>query len=375
MKKLSLISISLALLTITFFACSKSTDKPEDNNVNGFDKTAMLTNYADNLIVPAYAAMQDKINALQTASDVFLAAPSAATQESLKTAYTEAYLQYQRIAAFQFGPAESSLLDVFANFSGGLDYSFTTDGELTGFSVDSVSIENNISNGTYNFETLQRNNFYAQGFPALGYLYFGKDAIAKYAVNTAKRVKYTQDVAARLKTLVDKVAGDWTAYRTQFIGNTKTNVGSPIGNMVNQLAYQLDMLKGPRIGWPFGKQSGGKIFATKVEAYYAGISMQLAVENLTSLKKLYTGNASGKGISDYLVALNKATLNTDVLTQFDLALAKLKAIPDPLSSSLISNTSDVDAAYKEVQKLLTLLKTDVASATAVQITFMDNDGD
>ena len=46
-----------------------------------------------------------------------------------------------------------------------------------------------------------------------------------------------------------------------------------------------------------------------------------------------------------------------------------------MSASLISQPAAADAAYKEIQKLLTLLKTDVASATAVQITFTDNDGD
>jgi predicted lipoprotein len=35
----------------------------------------------------------------------------------------------------------------------------------------------------------------------------------------------------------------------------------------------------------------------------------------------------------------------------------------------------VEDAYKEIQKLLTLLKTDVSSALGVQISFMDNDGD
>jgi len=164
------------------------------------------------------------------------------------------------------------------------------------------------------------------------------------------------------------------AYIT-LVANTKTNVGSPIGNIVNQLAFQMDVLKGPRIGWPLGKQSNGIVFATKVEAYYAGISAALAKESLAALKKMYTANGSGKGISDYLVALNKAALNTEVLAQFDVALAALQLVPDPLSATLISQPTLADNAYKEIQKLLTLLKTDVASATAVQITFMDNDGD
>src|SRR5215217_2674094 len=311
MRKAAFLIASLAVFSISFYACNKedSGSGTDSAIVNGFNKTTMLTNYADNSIIPGYTAMQQKIAALQTASDAFLEAPSTATQAALKMAYTETHLQYERIAAYQFGPAETALLDVFLNFSGGLDYSFTTSGELTGFSVDSATIENNIITGNYNFSAMTRSSFYSKGFPALNYLYFEPDAIAHFRASAANRIKYVNDVLARMKTLVDKVAGDWTAYRAGFIANTKTNVGSPIGNMVNQLAYQMDMMKGPRIGWPFGKQSNGIVFATKCEAYYAGISVTLAVENLSAAKRMYTASGSGKGLSDYLVALNRSQLN------------------------------------------------------------------
>lgn len=366
--------IIFVLAVTVLCACSKSSDKGGETP-DAFDKTAMLTNYADNLIVPGYTALQQKLQVLQTASDAFLAAPAPVTQATLKTAYVDAQLQYERITSFHFGPAENALLDIFANFSGSLDYNFNTSGQLTGFSIDSVSIENSISTGTYNLTTMTRASFYSQGFPALNYLYFGPNAIAKFGTNTAARVKYVKDVVARLKGLVDGIVTSWSTYRAEFITNTKTNVGSPIGNMVNQLAYQMDLLKGPRIGWPFGKQSNGTVFATKVEAYFVGNSVALAVENAKALKKTYNGGGNGKGLSDYLVALNKTTLNNDVLAQFDLVATKLSAIPDPLSTSLTTQAAAVEAAYKEIQKLLTLLKTDVASATAVQITFTDNDGD
>ncbi len=376
MKNIYLYISAFLLIMLSMNACKKNGNTAGDSNVvNGFDKAVMVTNYADNIILPSYNAMQQKVAALQTASDAFLANPATATQATLKAAYMDAYLQYEEIAAFQFGPAETSLLDIYLNYSGGLDYDFTTSGQLTGFSIDTASIENNISSGVYDLTGMSRSNLYSQGFPALDYLFFSPNAIGKYNVNTASRVRYTKDVVGRIKTLVDKVIVDWAAYRAGFITNTKTNVGSPIGNIVNQLAFQLDLLKGPRLGWPFGKQSNGTVFATKCEGYYAGISVTLAVKNLSSLKRFYTAGGTGKGIADYLVALKKADLNNDVLAQFDLAITKLQAIPDPLSSSLTTQPVVVDAAYKEIQKLLTLLKTDVASATAVQITFMDNDGD
>lgn len=375
-KKGLLLIIAIIAISALINACKKpsSNDTTPGGNSN-FDKAAMLIHYADDLIVPGYLAMQQQLELLHDAAEACLAAPNATTQAALNTAYTNAHLQYERIAAFQFGPAETALLDVFFNYAGGLDYTFATAGELTGFSVDTATIENNIASGTYDLTATTRASLYAQGFPALSYLYFAPDAMGKFAVNTAARAAYARAVLSRMQLLIDNVAAGWTSYRTDFSANTTTSSGSPIGNMVNQLAYQLDLMKGPRIGWPLGKQSNGIAFPTKCEGYYPGISAALAVENLVSLKKLYTGNESSKSLSGYLVALNRATLNDEVLAQFDAAIAALKLIPDPLSATLVGQPAIVDAAYKEIQKLLTLMKTDVASATAVQITFTDNDGD
>lgn len=370
MKKILHSLLSMACSAILLYSCTKPDDKPAIQN--GFDKTAMLSSYAKELIKPSYALMLEKINALQSASDAFVANPNASTQNSLKTAYTETHLQYIRIAAFNFGPAESAILDNFLNFSGGLDYNFVTDGELTGFSVDSAAIENNIKNGSYNLTAMTRSSFYAQGFPALNYLYFAPNAIS--AMNSA-RGQYINALLARMKQLVEKVNNDWGAYESSFVGNTQTNSNSPIANIVNQLAYQLDLLKGPRVGWPLGKQSAGKIFATKCEAYYAGISMSLANENINSIKRLYTNNGNGKGISDYLIALKGENLNKDILNQIQVVQSALQSLPDPFSQTLFTQTAQVDNAYKEIQKLVTLVKTDLASATAVQISYSDNDGD
>ena len=374
MKKTGVLIIACIVATsAAFWGCRKPTTNIQPASSNGFDKSAMLKSYADNVIIPAYKTMLDKLMALKSATDAFSSSPSAPTQSAALAAYKDAYLQYQRIAPYQFGPAETALLDVYLNYSGGLDYSFTTAGELTGFSVDTATIESNIASGSYNLATMSRSTLYAQGFGAIGYLCFSPGATSKMSSNTA-RGKYRSDLVKRMSDLVGSVSSNWVDYYNTFIENTQTNVGSPIGNIVNQLAYQLDMTKGPRIGWPFGKQSNGTVFATKCEGYYAGISKELAVESLTSLKNSYSGG-SGSGIDDYLISLKKESLNTDVLAQFDAAIAKVQAIPGTLSAAFTASPAEVDAAYKEIQKLLTLLKTDVASATAVQITFTDNDGD
>lgn len=351
--------VSAALAAVVLYACSKGGDKESGTAGNDAFKSDMLVNYADNLIIPAYTNLQTKLGLLETSVNAFLATPSVSTQTALKNTFTDAYLSFEAVSAAYFGPAAAVLLNNYINT----------------FPTVPAKIEAGIQSGSYNF-TLPVASDSIQGFPALDYLLFAADAVQKFAdAGAANRKKYVQDVMARMRSLTDNTLAQWKgAYHHTFIKSLKTDVGSSIGNLVNQLAYEMDAMKGPRIGWPFGKQSNGTVFADKCEGYYAGITGELAVANLTSLKNYYTGG-SGKGIDDYLILLKKEQLNNDVLAQFEVALTALKAIPAPVSAAFTNHATQVEAAYKEVQKLLTLIKTDVASATAVQITYMDNDGD
>lgn len=346
---------------ITVYACSKSSNGGGDNNNTSTDafKTSMLTNYADNLIIPAYTNFQSKINALETTVNTFLNEPSTTTLNAVKPVFKDAYLAFEGISMPFLGPASSIAANSYINT----------------FPTVPAKIESGIESGVYDF-TVSVVSDSIQGLPALDYLLFSDDAVSKFSeIDATNRKKYVQDVIARIKQLTQTILSQWNGgYRSIFISSLKTDVGSSIGLLINQFALEMDAMKGPRIGWPFGKQSNGIVFADKCEGYYAGFSAALAVENLTRLKNYYTG-AAGNGIDDYLLLLKKDQLNTDVLTQFDVALTALRAIPEPMSDAFTANATLVEEAYKQVQKLLTLIKTDVASATGVQINYMDSDGD
>ncbi|RFZ89968.1 hypothetical protein D0C36_23715 [Mucilaginibacter conchicola] len=353
------LSVILAV-TVAVIACSKSGtelggSKPDES---GFDKTAMLTNYADNLIIPAYTTLQTQVGLLETAVNTFLSTPNTTNQAALKPVFKETWLKYQNVSVDQFGPAETALLSNFLNT----------------FPTDSAVVEGNIGKGTYSLTSNASIN--QQGFPALDYLLFNPHALTDFSANAANRKKYVQDVLAALKTRVGTVLDGWKgSYRATFIGNTKSDSGSPIAFLVNQFAFEMDQLKGPRIGWPYGKQSAGVMYPKNTEGFYSGISIALATENLSALKRMFNGNGSGKGMSDYLVALKQQKLSNDVMSQFDKAINSLKAIPDPYPTAMTNNKTQIDAAYREIQILLTLIKTDVASQTGVRITYQDTDGD
>jgi uncharacterized protein len=359
MKKYKFLIVTL-FAGLFLFACKK--EKGTNNNVstsNDTFKKNMLVNYADTLILPAYAAMQSALTLLEQSADAFIANPTASTQAALKVEFKNAYIAWEGISILYFGPASALQLN----------------SSLNTFPTNTTKIEAGIQSGTYDL-TLSGASDTMQGFPALDYLFFSTDAVQKFNdASATNRKKYVKDVITRMKLLMTNTTTQWNSgYRDNFTTNLQTNVGSSIGSLVNQFAAEMDALKGPRIGWPLGKQSNGIVFADKCEAYYSGITEDLAVANLTNLKKYYTGG-TGNEIDDYLDLLGQQQLNSDVKAQFDIALGALQAIPDPMSAAFSGSTATMETAYREVQKLLTLIKTDVPSATAVQITYMDNDGD
>lgn len=354
--------LAVAVLSVILYACTKSSTDGEDKEPDEAEmfKIAMLTNYADTLIIPAYTDLQEKLTALNVDVNAFLTSPSVGTQNTLKVSFKAAYIGYEKISLVYFGPAGATSLNNNLNI----------------YPASVSRIESGITTGVYNFTTPMVSDS-IQGFPALDYLFFSADAVTKFAdAGASNRKKYVQDIMVRMKSLVDNVVAQWQTYRTGFIANTKLDVGSPIGTIINQMAYEMDQLKGPRIGWPFGKLTLGNIASPQnCEGYYGGFSAALAIANLTSLKNYYTGG-SGRGIDDYLLLLNKSTLNNMVLARFDAALTALQAIPEPMSVSFVnSDKTFIEEAYTKVQLLLTAIKTDVVSNTGVRITYQDSDGD
>ena len=356
-KRFFFIAVCIALV----YSCGKKDDTGGTTTPTGTDdfKKAMLANYADNLIIPGYTDLDAKLVTLEVAVNAFLTAPSTTTLDAVRAPFRTAWLSYENVSVDYFGPAAALLLNNYVNT----------------FPCVPAKIEAGITSGSYNFSQPVASDS-IQGLPTLEYLLFSPNALANYsAPQAAARKKYVQDVMSRMRTLVANTLSQWkTSYRATFVGSLKTDVGSSIGFLINQFAFEMDALKGPRIGWPFGKQSNGIVFADKCEGYYSGFSAALAMANLTSLKNYFSGG-SGDGIADYLVLLKREQLSKDVLAQFDVALTALKAIPDPMAAAFTNNAPLIEEAYRQVQKLLTMIKTDVSSATGVQITYMDNDGD
>lgn len=362
--------ILLSCLGLLLFATACDTN-PNLNNCD-FDESAMLTNYADEIIIPRFGVLKIGVAHVNGAITAFNANPTVGTLNEVRVAFGPAYLAYQRCSSFAFGPA----------LIGGVPFRdrFNT------FPTSTTNIESAISNGSQVSTSVKS----AVGFPAVEYLIFGdgdtdQELVDGFSIapNAEARRTYLQQLGEELLAVATQIETDWNTYRNTFVSNTGTAAGSSISLLINQFNFDFEILKNFKFKIPLGKLNGGIVLPQNVEGLYSGGAAQLALEQAESFRDIFHGTgenqANGSGLYEYLICLDTQyedrPLANVISERFNDIIAAVNAVPDPMAETLVSDKPIVDAAYTEMQMMVPLIKHDMTSALGVQISYQDNDGD
>lgn len=365
--------ILLTALTCYISGCSDETGKEKEVN---FDQQAMLTNIGQQIIFPNYANFRAKTNALQAAVTTFATQPTIESLTTARAAHKEAYLAWQYVTLYEFGPAESLALRNNVNT----------------FPTRHTTIESKIASGDWDLESFTSVD--QKGLPALDYLLFAgadvNETLETYttAEHAGNRMRYLQDVTTDLNQLAEAVYKGWNPQQDNYLGTFSTttgnSAGSPLSLFVNQFNEGYEMIKNKKLGLPLGIRSiQNEPIPGAVEAYYSGISLELMEANLRSVEASFKGEVNGTdgpGLADYLDAIYQAgniqdDLSSDILAQLNKAQQAVGSINNPLSEAVVNDAQTARQAYEELQDLVVLIKTDMPSALGVLISYIDNDGD
>ena len=355
----------------------------EDNGClyEDYDKLSLLTNLADNYIIPSLDAYKSRIITLNIHVDSFIENPNISNLTLLRTNWEEALLNWQDIGFLDFRPSEYILLRKQTNT----------------FPIDTTELNNFITLADWNLE--YASSYDSKGLQALDYLLFkpgytDSELITYFQNNTNAR-NYFKAVAEDLNQNISYVTNQWGTYREDFINdfevtqsNFSTNSqGSSISNIINALClhYEFYIRRG-KVGLPSGVFNGFSQLELPglVECYYSGKSTQNLVRSINSLRKYVTGssyvnNDDGLGLDDYMDFVNAEQstqqLSTVIDNQFLTILDEVNNINGPLSEEIINNKSQITQTYQELQHLVPYIKVDMTSALGVLITYQDNDGD
>ncbi len=332
---------------------------PEDPIGTPFEREDMLRGMAENVIIPAYANFSADLNQLSADFDAF---QTAATQESfdvLSNDFLNVYSSWQACSPIEVGPAADRSLRFLVNT----------------YPLDTNQVNSNLASGWDNLLSAQNSD--AKGLPALDYLLFHSDDFNDF--NQSAKLQYFQDNLTLIIENVEEVNNEWVnGYDQQFAQNSGTDVGSSLGQIVNELNFDFELIKNAKVAIPLGLKTLGVAQPEKVEAVYSDHSKTLILENLSAVKTLFTGGEK-VGVDDYLNNLGakygSENLSDAIIARFESCEAKTNELGPSLKQEIETNPAKVEALHSELQNLVVLFKTDMPSQLGVQITYQDNDGD
>ncbi len=348
-------TFALSIIGLAFIGC-KDKDKKENPE---FDKSPIMTNIADNDIIPNQNELKLRIDALSSAWITFSSDQSSTNFDDVKSKYLLCNEQYQLVKLFDLGPAMTN----------GLTMAFGV------FPTDTAQIELNISSGSYDLSTAD--NVDTQGLDALDYLLFRNNAFAQMQVSANARL-YVNDLINKLKGKISTVVSDWNTYRSEFIAGTSNSQTSPFSYLINSFIKDYEITKSTKLGIPLGKATLNVAKPLDFEAKWSGHSKILLQLSVAASSNLFHGigtGGDGSGFDDYLIAIDRSDLETSIHNQYAYLISEIGTWNDNLSQRLNADRPSLDSYYNYMSALVVNLKTDMPSAFGVVITYQDNDGD
>lgn len=372
MKKLFLFFAFAIVAT----ACSSSDNGSDNSPINGYNRAALLSNWADNIIIPAFENYQSKVNDLQAKANAFNTTPTPDHLTALRASWLEAYKAYQYVSMYYFGKAEAVFLKESANT----------------YPTDVAGINSNITNGGYNLSLYAQ--FSRQGFPGLDYIINGlgdsdAEILTFYTINANanKYKQYLTDVVARLKTNADAIVTDWNGgYRNTYVANSGTTVSSSVNRTTNNFVKNFERdIRTAKLGIPSGQFSNGMTYPDKVEAYYKGdVSKELLIVSVQAAKDFFNGKhfdseTKGEGLKsylDYVNAIRNGSRLSDIINnQFTAIFTTIDALGTNFSDQVNNDNAKMIATYQALQAQTVYTKLDMMQALNITVDYVDGDGD
>ena len=348
---------------------SSSSDNSESQT---FDRKALLTNWANNIIIPLYDNFNTNLNLLSDEVTKFNETPNLDNLKLVREKWLDAYKSWQHVEMFNLGKAEETYFQSKMNV----------------YPSDKERIERNLTNETYNLDNPNNND--AQGFPAIDYMLYGTDEsdekiVDKYLLENKKYNTYLSSLIDKMVSNTSVVVNDWNQNKDTYINSTENTSTSSINKITNDFIYYYEKLfRANKIGIPAGVFSGSKL-PDRVEGYYSKIySKDLALEAMSAIEnffvgKKYNSEEKGESLESYLNFLNSekngTSLSKSITDQFKIAKETIDKLNNDFASQVNEDNNKMLVAYDEIQKGVVFMKTDMLQSLSISVDYVDADGD
>jgi len=385
--KIILVKVVFFLLLVSINSSCKKPENAALTAFNNFNRSGMLTNIGNNIIIPSYTAFTQKADSLYWATERFTANPTAGTLDTLQHQWLQANFAWKSCELFDFGPAYNN------GNNNNIQMSFL---------VNSTFIEETINKTPVPYDSTfipkPNLNLDIRGISALEYLLFdpvngNTTILSNYTANSAassQRLNYLLGLAQDIHTNAHSILTAWAPsggnYIQTFISANGNDQNSSIGFLVNQIVAFADYIKNDKIGDPLGEQNNSltnPACSTCVETFYSNHAFASITTNYQSINNVFfgIGNNGVKGLGfDSLLNVLNSTVGSELLSKavqgkMDTINIEINAFNVPLQQAVTSDASQVTTLFNSSKQLLVLLKIDMVNSLGVILTTTDNDGD
>lgn len=339
---------------------------------DGYDRSTILKNMTENIIIPSYDQFEDDLNKLNTSTNEFILNPNESNLTDLRKEWINTYISFQNIEMFNIGKAEEIYFHKRMNT----------------YPCNTTIINNNIENMMHDFSADNFSNYSSQGLPTLDYLLYGlggdSSSVINYYIDTTgyKHREYLNIIVNEMVNNTNQVIDYWQNNESQFISSSGNTSTSSLNMITNDFIFYYEKgLRANKIGIPAGVYSSN-VLPNNTEAYYkSDISKDLALEALDACKRFFNGESfldgsTGESLNSYLIYLDLGNgLNNDILLSFENSRDKLNGLDNNFKDQINSNNIKMLECFDALQAGVVLLKTDMLSNLNINVDYVDADGD
>jgi predicted lipoprotein len=354
--------LAACLLVLGAGACGGDDGGSSSSPSNG--SGAALRALADDVIVPGYADLADRLDALAAAVDELCGAPGDAALESARAAWREAAVAWPATRAGGVGPAMERRL------MGAIGYPArpgTVSGLLEG-------------DGPLDPDALASEGSAARGLPTLELLLFdaGSAALAAPDPAGARRCEYAGSAATLAASAAREVLDDWTG---GYVDSLASGGQDSVAALVNEVAHTMQEVD----------DQGLRVLANAetVDDLPSAMREGPAAHDLAELRAMHAGVAavvlggsgsdsgSDSGPGGLLAVVEDR--DPDVAGRLRSAVTEstdaFAGLPASTAEGITAQAAALAAAGDAAARVKVVVGTEVASVLGVTIGFSDADGD
>ncbi len=367
-----MVGVATAILATCILAgCRKnSSEDPAPGDPTSFDRSTLLTDITNNVVLPGYEGLNNSVAGLLQAAGAFELTPDLATLAGLKAAWNTTMDDWMACEMFRFGP----------------QYTENLNQRIAYVAVNTTLIESEINgSGPIDADYIANTGVTRKGLFALEYLLYHSDETAVLAAftsgaNAERRRAYVVSVCTDIASRIAAVRTAWNdgGHASTFIAATQSNISGSLNVLVNAWVEHIELVRRDKVQLPSGIEAGGVPAPASVECRLSGRSLRnirLAVEQW---KRIFN-SGDGLGLDDNLDAINAQylgePLSLKIRQEMFASMTACDAITVPFDDAVLSQQEQVNALFLALKRLTVLTKVDMASQLGVIITFSDNDGD